>query len=41
MRGQSPVVIWSNTERLTLSIVQGAPEVPDLPALYGWWTQHS
>jgi hypothetical protein len=40
-RDQNPVVIWSDTERLMLNIVQGAPEGPDLVALYGWWTQHS
>ena len=40
-RDQNPVVIWSDNERLMLNIVQGAPEGPDLVALYGWWTQHS
>jgi len=40
-RDQNPVVIWSDTERLMLTTVQGAPEGPDLVALYGWWAQHS
>ena len=40
-RGQDPVVIWSDTERMLLSTVQSTPEGPTLDALYGWWTQHS
>ena len=40
-RGQDPVIIWSDTERMLLSTVQGRPEGPTLDALYPWWTQHS
>lgn len=40
-RGETPVVIWSDIEKLRLSTVLGRPEGPNLDAMYGWWTQHS
>jgi hypothetical protein len=40
-RGETPVVIWSDIEKLRLSTVLGSPGGPNLDALYGWWTQHS
>jgi hypothetical protein len=40
-RGETPVVIWSDIEKLRLSTVLGKSEVPNLDAMYGWWTQHS
>ena len=40
-RGETPVIIWSDVERLQLATVLGSPGGPNLDELYGWWTQHS
>lgn len=40
-RGETPVVIWSDVERLRIATTLGSPGEANLDALYGWWTQHS
>lgn len=40
-RSDRPTIIWSDQERLLLSVVQSNSGGPTLEQLYEWWSQHS
>jgi hypothetical protein len=40
-RSDRPTIIWSDQERLLLSVVQSNSGGPTLEQLYEWWPQHS
>lgn len=40
-KDQLPIIMWTDSEKMTLNTVQGGINGPDLDTVYAWWTQHS
>lgn len=41
IRHDRPIVAWTDTPRLLLSVVESGPGGPNMQQLYSWWTSHS
>lgn len=41
LQGGQPVVVWTNDDKLLLSVVRAAQPAATLEGLYTWWSSHS
>ncbi|MBX8689974.1 MULTISPECIES: hypothetical protein [Mycolicibacterium] len=41
LRAGQPVVVWTNDDKLLLSVVRTARPAATLEGLYAWWSSHS
>jgi hypothetical protein len=41
LRGDRPIVAWTDDARLLVNSVQAGPQAPTFDQLYAWWSSHS